>query len=162
MTDDRPSKEMIDLLELQRIAVEALETPCDVPRHERDLVVPAEVLIGLIDARREFEVVQALFGSGNSWREITASQIHDRMSAIMLELTKLRVKVKRYEPVDTYNGLSIEQWKTRAEAAEARLANETEAATPAKTCSCDPVFCARAEFPRLWASMAGVVCRDKQ
>lgn len=126
--------EIADLVELRKTAVEALEDayPDSLPRHERDLVVTAEVLIRLIDSRkdqlelkRELLIIKALFGSGDNWRGLTASDIIDRSSNIMMELRRLQVKIKNYEPTSAYNGLSIEQWKQRAESAEASLQHYT-------------------------------------
>ena len=44
------------------------------------------------------------------------------VTALRAEVERLRIKIKNYEPVDTYNGCTIEEWKAEAE----RLSREAQ------------------------------------
>jgi hypothetical protein len=65
--------------------------------------------------RAENEKVWALFEAAG----VDNNKLH-------AEVVRLQIKLKRYEPVSHYNGLSIEEWKQRADKAKAALAEEEE------------------------------------
>jgi len=53
-----------------------------------------------------------------------ARQLETELTLATAKIEELERRIKNYEPVSLYNGLSIDQWKERAEAAEAQLTSQ--------------------------------------
>jgi hypothetical protein len=70
-------------------------------------------------------LVHAFLERGETDAAKVICAIERERDAAQARLDSLETKLKRYEPIHTFNGLTIDAWKERAEKAEARLAAMT-------------------------------------